>query len=116
MKESDLWVISEMEVTRLGISMTLKGYYYLIIAVVLSVKLGIRQESLCKVLYQKIADMHQVSWCSVEKDIRNCLFKAWSEGSGALRSAYPRNSKKPTNGEVIAYITSRIRLETPLRI
>ena len=64
----------------------------------------------------KIAEMEEVSWMSVEKDITNCLKKAWDSESGALRSTCPGRAGRPTNSEVITYITSRIRVETTLRI
>lgn len=116
MEIPDIWVVSEEEVSRLGISMTQKGYYYLVIAVVLSVKYGLVRAALIKEIYMKIADMEEVSWSSVEKDIRNCLVKAWKDEEGPLRKTYPGRAGKPTNSEVIAYITSRIRVETTLRI
>lgn len=116
MEESDLWIVSEKEVSRLGIPIKLKGYYYLVLAVALSVKVGLRKEQLSKGLYLKIAEMNDVTSYSVEKDIRNCLIKAWSDDNSLLRKTYPEYSKKPTNSEVIAFITRRIRLETPLRI
>ena len=116
MERPDIWVVSEEEVSRLGVPMTLKGYYYLVIAVVLSVKYGLIKAALIKEIYMKIAEMEEVSWFSVEKDIRNCLVKAWKDEKGPFRNTYPGRVGMPTNSEVIAYITSRIRVETTLRI
>lgn len=116
MDRTDLWIITEEEVIRLGIPVTCKGYYYLVGAVVLSVEIGMRKASLSKDIYCRLAEMNDVSSQSVEKCIRNCLLKAWTNDSGCLRETYPDSSRKPTNSEVIAYITSRIRLETALRI
>lgn len=116
MGNSNLWTLTESEVTRLGIPATFKGYYYLVIAVVLSVQIGMRKVSLSKDIYQRIADMNNVTISSVERDIRNCLVRAWRDNRDLLLGIYGRTAKMPTNSEVIACITSRIRLETALRI
>ncbi len=112
MNDDDLRILSEREVSRIGVPMAYKGYYYLILAIVISVRAGIRKASLSKEIYSSIADMNAVTKGSVEKAIRDVLTRAWMEGSGELRSMRPGRSGTPTNGEVIAYITSRIRLET----
>ena len=112
MDQKDLWMSTEREVARIGIPVSYKGYYYLILAIVLSVNTGLRKASLSKEIYPAIADMNDVSLSSVERDIRHALLRAWTDDSGLLRKAYPGYAARPTNGEVIAFITSRIRLET----
>ena len=116
MDRKELWLLSEKEVIRLGIPFRCKGYYYLIIAVVLSVETGMSKASLSKDIYCRIAELHEVSSQSVEKCIRNCVINAWSDEKSGLRGICSAGRKKPTNGEIIAYISSRIRLETAIRV
>ena len=112
MDGQDIWMLSEAEIVKLGIPVTSKGYYYLIAAVVISFGIGIQKASMTKEIYLRIAEMNGVTGISVERDIRNCIIKAWADRKGALRCIYPEYVKNPTNSEVIAFITSRIRLET----
>ena len=116
MERHDLWTLSEAEVTKLGIPVSSKGYFYLIVAAVISFKIGMRKAALSKEIYARIAEMNDVTRISVERDKRNSIIKAWEDSSGALRYMYPEYEKNPTNSEVIAFITSRIRLETARRI
>ncbi|MBR2546916.1 MAG: hypothetical protein IKF07_01820 [Eubacterium sp.] len=112
MDRTDIWIESEKEVSRLGVPVKYKGYYYLIIAVVLAFKSGLRKAELCNEIYDRIASMNNVSSQSVEKAIRMSVVRAWKNEEGPMRRLYPGYCKKPTNSEVIAYITSRLRLET----
>ncbi|MBQ3281842.1 MAG: hypothetical protein IJH41_05510 [Eubacterium sp.] len=112
MDRTDIWIESEKEVARLGVRDKYKGYYYLIIAVVLSFKAGLRRGEYSKEIYDRIAVMNDVSVQSVEKAIRTSIIKAWSDEGSTLRNSYSWRGKRPTNSELIAFITSRLRLET----
>ena len=116
MNDNDLWKTSENEVMSLGISVSCKGFYYLVYAVVYSLELGLKKVELCKDIYQRIACINHVSAGSVEKCIRNCIIRAWNENEEAFVNIFGFDSRKPTNSEVIACISSRIRLERRIEI
>lgn len=107
----DLMTITKTEIYRIGISKEYKGFYYLVYAVVLALQIGARKACLNKDIYDRIAEMYSVTRESVEKCIRNCIIKAWLADGSLLTGICPEDRRKPTNGEVIAFISDRIRLE-----
>ena len=105
MLRNELIRLSEQEIIKLGVPVSSKGFYYLVYAVVFAVEIGLRK------IYDRIAYLNDVTKESVEKCIRNCVIKAWqSQKCGYMRTIC-QNGKRPTNGEVIALISTRIRLE-----
>ena len=112
MDRKDLWLISERMVRDIGISVAYKGFYYLICAVVISTEIGMRKGALAKEIYENISVMYSVSVESVEKCIRSCISRAWNDDPMNFSRIYEFKGRKPTNGEVIASISSRIRLES----
>ena len=107
-----LFVTSERMLSDMGFSGRYKGYYYLILAIVLSLESGIQKDALTKEIYDLIACFHNVSVDSVEKCIRTCIVKAWNEDPSHFSWRYGYMTRKPTNSEVISFISSRIRLES----
>lgn len=116
MKDNSIWADTQKIVMSLGISVSCKGFYYLIYAVVFSLELGLQKVSLEKDVYERIACINKVSVYSVEKCIRNSIIKAWNDNGGYFRKAYGYSPKKPTNSEVIAFISNCIRLERRIDI
>ena len=112
---SDLMNIAEKEITSMGFPTFTKGYYYLIEAVYIAIEVGLRKVALDKEVYQQIAENNSVTNVSVEKCIRNAIKKAWENESSGLKRLLlmyePDRVKRPTNGEVISYFVTRIRLE-----
>lgn len=112
MEDEKMWVLTEDHVRQLGISMTYKGYYYLICAVVFTVNTGYRKADLYKEVYADIARNNNVSVECVEKCIRRCIEKSWDADKQNYSGLFGNNRRRPTNGEVIAFISSCIRLES----
>ena len=115
MTNGDLIMMSEKEVSKLGISAAYKGFYYLVYAIAISVQIGMRKVCLNKEIYDCIAMINNVSRESVEKCIRNSLKKAWESSGKAYMTKCRKDGKRPTNGDVISFISNRIRLERSLR-
>lgn len=111
MTKDDIFIMAEKEVTKLGVPITDKGFYYLVYAITLSVQIGMRKICLSKEIYDRIASINEVSTESVEKCIRNSLSKAWTRSRRRYIEMCSKDGKKPTNAEVISFISSRIRLE-----
>lgn len=111
MENSNVWYVTEQLVRSLGIREKYKGYFYLISAVVISVETGMRKADLYKEVYEKVASLNDVSAESVEKCIRTCIKRVWKLDPYVFSELAGREVEKPTNEEVIAIISSRIRLE-----
>ena len=107
----NMMMISEGEIRKLGFPVNTKGFYYLIYASVFAAQIGMRKVCLNKEIYDRIADIYDVSRESVEKCIRNCVDTAWRESKSNIIAYIGKDGRKPTNGEVIAFISSRITLE-----
>jgi len=111
MRHEDLIAITEKEVSRLGVSVASKGFYYLVFAITLSVQIGMRKACLNKEIYDRIAELNEVSTESVEKCIRNSVTRSWERSREPYNEICGNDDKKPTNAEVISFISSRILLE-----
>lgn len=112
MEDERLWVLTESRIRRLGISTDYKGYFYLINAVVICVHAGYRKADLYKEVYADIARSNDVSVECVEKCIRRCIEKSWDADKENYSFLHRNAGRRPTNGEVIAFISSCIRLES----
>lgn len=112
MEDERIWVLTESRIRRLGISTEYKGYYYLISAVVICVHAGYRKADLYKEVYADIARSNNVSVECVEKCIRRCIAKSWDADKHNYSCLTGNDGRRPTNGEVIAFISSCIRLES----
>ena len=107
----EIWDLTQNEVSKLGIEKKYKGYSYLISAIMLNVCRGMMNSSLYKEIYPSVADMNGVSPESVEKCIRDSLERTWKTSRNSYLMHCSSGSGKPTNNDVIAFISDRIRLE-----
>ena len=101
----------------IGIPAHIKGYHYLIDAIMMAVEDMDVLNAITKVLYPTVAKMHQTTASRVERAIRHAIEVAWSRGKldtlDHLFGYTVSNGKgKPTNSEFIALIADTIRLET----
>ena len=88
----------------------LKGYRYLIEAVVLTIEDRSSADAVTKELYPIIAKKHHVKWESVERNIRNAVELAWQR-SGEYFPGFTAKTR-PANREFIITVADRIMLST----
>ncbi len=105
----------------IGVPAHIKGYQYLRDSIIMSVSDMEMLNSITKILYPTIAKKHQTTPSRVERAIRHAIEVAWSRGKmdtiEELFGYTVSNGKgKPTNSEVIALITDKIRLEYKNRL
>ena len=112
MDRNDIWYKTEELVKEVGVAEKYKGFYYLVFAVVISVESGMRKDYLYKEVYDLIASVNDVSCESVEKCIRYCIRRVCMQDPDVFSVLAGHEVKKPTNEEVIAIISSCIRLES----
>lgn len=108
-------IISSM-LHKSGISANIKGYTYLKFSFLLILEDETNKNTITKNLYPKIAEHFNVSVASVERAIRNAVNMSWERGNpeflnSIFASSLNPSKGKPTNGEFIAMIYDRIRLE-----
>lgn len=101
----------------LGIPAHLKGYGYLREAVEQALRESWGAPALSTHLYPLVASQHHTTVSSVERSIRTAIDTAWRRGSlSAAASMFCRRVNpdydKPTNSEIIALLTEKIRMET----
>lgn len=106
------YVVTEI-IQRLGIPAKLKGYRYLRRAVILSVMNGEILESITKELYPTIASEFETTSARVERAIRHAIEYAWEKGAGTSDSFFSNlySENRPTNSELIAYISDKLRIQ-----
>lgn len=100
----------------LGVPAHIKGYSYLRRAIVLCVAEPELISLITKALYPKVAREFDTTSSRVERAIRHAIEVAWDRGDIDVLQRYFGNTVsldkgKPTNGEFIALVTDRIRLE-----
>lgn len=101
---------------QIGIPAHIKGYYYLRVAIFLSV---IDKENMClvtKFLYPTIAKKYNTTPLCVERAIRHAIEVAWKKGNRDALNLYfgyriQNGQGKPTNSEFIAVISDKLRLQ-----
>lgn len=106
---------------QLGVPPHLSGYAYLQTAIVLTVASPDLVRRLTHTLYPLVAERHHTTPGCVERAIRHAAAVAWDRGAAAsLHRLLGRNGPividKPTNGELIAQLSERIRLSRVERI
>ena len=72
-------------------------------------------ESVTKVIYPKVAKMHQTTSSRVERAIRHAIEVTWERGNAdvllkVFGYTISAEKGKPTNSEFIALISDKIRL------
>lgn len=110
----------EMMVTeiihQIGIPAHIKGYHYLRVAIILSVKDGEIMGLITKLLYPTIAKKYNTTSACVERAIRHAIGVAWKKGDKDALNLYfgyiiQNGQGKPTNSEFIAVISDKLRLQ-----
>lgn len=100
----------------LGIPMHVHGYHYLLEAAPLVLSSPEMGTNLSHQLYPCIAKHYRTSASCVERSIRNAINLAWKRGSlAAANGLFGRSLNlaydKPTNSEMIAMLTEKVRLQ-----
>jgi len=99
-----------------GIPANIRGYQYLRAAIILVAEEAQLLNSITKILYPKIAKIHESTPTRVERAIRHAIEVAWGRGNvEALNRLFgftvDYRRGKPTNSEFIAQVADRLRLE-----
>ncbi|MBT3318484.1 MAG: sporulation transcription factor Spo0A [Clostridia bacterium] len=100
----------------IGIAPHIKGYRYLRRAIAMAVSDPQLIDGITKKLYPKIAVQYDTTASKVERAIRHAIEIAWSRGKIENINRFIgfdiyTNKDKPTNGEFIALIVDKLRLE-----
>jgi len=102
---------------QLGIPAHIKGYEYIKKAIELAMQNASILRSMTKELYPDIAKCYGTTPSRVERAIRHAIETAWNRGSIELQddlfgTTISNMKGKPTNGEFIAMIAEKFRLQT----
>ncbi len=113
---SDLEVTISDVMREIGVPAHIKGYQYLRESIVLTVKDPELMHAVTKLLYPTVAKTNHTTPSRVERAIRHAIEVAWDRGDVDVLSSYfgytIQNSRgKPTNSEIIAMISDKLRLE-----
>ena len=100
----------------IGVPAHIKGYQYLREAIIIAVNDMDVINAITKVLYPQVAKTFGTTPSRVERAIRHAIEVAWNRGRiEALDEAFGKNvcslDDKPTNGEFIALVADRLRIE-----
>ena len=100
----------------MGVPAHLKGYHYLITAILMAGKDMEVVGSVTKLLYPEIAKLFKTTEQKVERAIRNAIEVSWVRGNAdtfedLFGYSFLTGNTRPTNSEYIAQIADRIRLE-----
>lgn len=112
-QKSDKWITELL--WEVGIPMHVHGYHYLMDAVHLTLSLPEASINLSQQLYPCIAQHFHTSASCVERSIRHAIDMAWRRGNltavdGLFGRSLNLTYDKPTNSEMIALLTEKIRL------
>lgn len=100
----------------IGIPMHVHGYHYLLDAIQIILAMPEMNINLSQQLYPCIAQHYHTTPSRVERSIRHAIDLAWKRGSfSSVKGIFGRRLnltyEKPTNSEIIALLTERIRLK-----
>lgn len=103
-------------IRQVSIKPNIKGYHYLRDAILLVLKDITFLSAITTKLYPNIAKKHNTTSQRVERAIRHAIESAWVNGRVSVLDGlfgYTINEKKgkPTNGEFIAMIADKVRIE-----
>lgn len=112
-QKSDKWITELL--WEVGIPLNVHGYHYLLDAVQIALSLPEASTSLSHHLYPCIAQHFHTNASCVERSIRHAISMAWKRGNltaadGMFGRSVNLKYEKPTNGEMIALLTEKIRL------
>ena len=113
-QKSDIWITELL--WEVGIPMHVHGYHYLLDAVHLTLTLPETSVNLSQHLYPCIAQHFHTSASCVERSLRHAIDMAWRRGNrtavdGLFGRSLNLTYDKPTNSEMIALLTEKIRLK-----
>ena len=100
----------------LGVPAHIKGYQYLISAILLTVKDSDIIDSATKMLYPSVAKKYGTTTSRVEGAIRKAIEISWDRGDVDILNSYfgytiANNRARPTPTEFIAMIADALRLK-----
>ena len=95
---------------RMGISLRMKGYYFLRTAAACTIETPDLIYNITAELYDKVAEIHNTSRPNVERNIRTVIDNAYERTPELLLEFFPYTVNKPSNSDVIALIADNIRM------
>ena len=100
----------------IGVPAHIKGYQYLREAITIVFEDVDVLNSITKVLYPRVAELHATTPSRVERAIRHAIEVAWSRGdvetiSKMFSHTINKSKAKPTNSEFIAMIADKLRFD-----
>ena len=100
----------------IGIPLNVHGYHYLVESVRLTLSDPQMSTNLSHQLYPAVARRYQTTAACVERSIRHAIQLAWTRGHlTAVNGIFGRSLNlaydKPTNSEMIALLTEKIRIK-----
>ena len=98
--------IVDVVISFFGISEKLSGYKYIKMAIEVVVENNGVMDSITKIIYPKIARKYNTTDKNVERNIRNCIEQAYSEGR--LNIGVFNLEKRPTNSEFIKEVAKKV--------
>lgn len=114
--DTELELIVTEVIQQIGIPTHIRGFHYLREAIILSVKNREIITLVTKMLYPTVANKYQTTASCVERAIRHAIEVAWNRGDIDILNSYfgytiQNGCKKPTNSELIATISDKLRLK-----
>lgn len=111
-KEYEAWIDSVF--LELGIPQNVKGYDYLMAAVLIATDEPELIQAMTKELYPRVADLFNTTAFRVERSIRHTIELAWSNGeTETLNRLFGYTvgvaKGKPTNSNFIAIMANKLR-------
>lgn len=111
-KEYEAWIDSVF--LELGIPQNVKGYDYLMAAVLIATDEPELIQAMTKELYPRVADLFNTTAFRVERSIRHAIELAWSNGeTKTLNRLFGYTvgvaKGKPTNSNFIAIMANKLR-------
>lgn len=110
-EDSTEYIVSDI-ISRLGISPSLKGYYYIRSSVMMILNEEDTAMGITKRIYPDVAKEYKTSAGKVERAMRHAIDSSWKkdEGMGCTSVFGCPFSKKPTNGQLLANIVEYVKL------
>ena len=111
----------EMKVSNLlkqmGVPVNVKGYRYLIDAIIMTYNDRDLITAITKQLYPEVAKKHHSTWFKIERDIRSAIDSTWKRGNMEfIKTIFIGNREnRPTNSEFIAIVVEKIYQDNGMR-
>ena len=102
---------------QLGMPANVKGFEFLREAIKLCVENSDVLNNITKVLYPTIAKQYNTTPSGVERTIRHAIEISWQRGELAILESYfgskvNQENGKPTNSQIIALLSHKLRMHT----